>query len=51
MTASLNVHTTIFGSGLIYSGAKDVYTEDDVGDNNKKVNSKWRIEREKVIPM
>jgi 3,5-epimerase/4-reductase len=51
LTLSLNVHTTIFGSGLIYSGTKAVYTEDDVGDNNKKVYSKWRIELEKVIPM
>jgi hypothetical protein len=49
-TIDLNVQTTIFGSGLIYSGAKTVYTEDDIGDNNKKVYSKWRIELEKDIP-
>ena len=50
MTSALNVHTTIFGSGFVYSGNKSTYTEDDVGDHDKKVYSKWRIELEKVLP-
>lgn len=50
LTSALNVHTTIFGSGFVYSGNKSTYTEDDVGDHDKKVYSKWRIELEKVLP-
>ena len=49
MTQKLNIHCTIFGSGLIYSGNKDNYTEDDIPDYYSKVYSKWRIELEKQI--
>jgi len=51
LTAALNIHTTIFGSGFVYSGKKTIYTETDPGDHDGKVYSKWRIELEKVIPM
>lgn len=51
LTATLNIHTTIFGSGGIYSGNASVYTEDDLGNNTTKVYSKWRIELEKVVSL
>jgi nucleoside-diphosphate-sugar epimerase len=45
-----DIHTTIFGSGLVYSGSKKTYTEEDKPDLTSKVYSKWRCELEKVIP-
>jgi len=51
ITQKLNIHCTIFGSGLIYSGNKDKYTEDDIPDYYSKVYSRWRIELEKQILM
>jgi dTDP-4-dehydrorhamnose 3,5-epimerase-like enzyme/dTDP-4-dehydrorhamnose reductase len=45
-----NIHTTIFGSGLVYTGIKKTYTEEDIPDLTSKVYSKWRCELEKVIP-
>jgi dTDP-4-dehydrorhamnose reductase/dTDP-4-dehydrorhamnose 3,5-epimerase-like enzyme len=44
-----DVHLTIFGSGAIYSGSKDVYTEEDLPDFIEKVYSKWRCALEKHV--
>ena len=49
LTNKLNIHFTIFGSALIYSGIKQSYSEDDVPDYISKVYSKWRIQLEKNI--
>jgi 3,5-epimerase/4-reductase len=46
----LNTHCTIFGSGLVYSGIKNLYTEEDKPDLVSRVYSKWRVEFEKIIP-
>jgi dTDP-4-dehydrorhamnose reductase len=50
ITATLNIHTTVFGSSYIFSGGRPIYTEDDKGDMNYRVYSKWKIELEKVVP-
>lgn len=49
LTNKLNIHCTIFGSGLIYNGNKEKYSENDKPDYINKVYSKWRIELEKHI--
>ena len=49
LTQLLNIHCTIFGSGLVYSGEKQSYSEDDIPDNTGKVYCKWRVRLEEVI--
>ena len=39
----LDVHVTIYGSGLVYSGKKNFYTEEDEMDYTEMVYSKYRI--------
>ena len=51
LTASLRIHTTIFGSGFIFTGDKPVYDETDVGNLDTKVYSKWRIALEKSLSL
>jgi dTDP-4-dehydrorhamnose 3,5-epimerase-like enzyme/dTDP-4-dehydrorhamnose reductase len=50
MTEELGIHCTYFGSGLVYSTEKDVYTEDDTPTLTSRVYCRWRCELEKMIP-
>ena len=42
-------HLTIFGSGLVYTGAKSMYTEEDAPDLESRVYCKWRARLEKAL--
>jgi hypothetical protein len=50
MTNTLNLHCTLFGSGLVYTGDKTIYTEEDTPNLQSKVYPKWRVELEKHVP-
>jgi dTDP-4-dehydrorhamnose 3,5-epimerase-like enzyme/dTDP-4-dehydrorhamnose reductase len=50
LTQELQIHCTIFGSGQVFKGDKQVYTEEDTADQTNKVYTKWRTELEKQIP-
>ena len=51
LTKELSLHLTIFGSGLIYSGEKDIYNETDTPNLTSKVYCKWRIQLEQHISL
>lgn len=42
-------HLTIFGSGLVYTGAKTWYTEEDAPDLESRVYCKWRARLEQAL--
>ena len=42
-----DVHLTIFGSGMVFTGQKSVYSEEDEPDLYSRVYSKWRCMLEK----
>jgi 3,5-epimerase/4-reductase len=44
-----NVHLTIFGSGMVFTGTQDQYSEHDAPDLINKVYSRYRVELEKTI--
>jgi dTDP-4-dehydrorhamnose reductase len=50
LTHDLKIHCTIFGSGQVFKGDKEQYTEEDKADQTNKVYTKWRTELEKHIP-
>lgn len=45
----IGAHLTIFGSGMVYTGNKATYTEDDEPDLVSRVYCKWRVALEKVL--
>jgi len=45
----LDIHVTIYGSGLVYTGIKKLYKEDDIPDFTQKVYSKYRILLEQIL--
>jgi dTDP-4-dehydrorhamnose 3,5-epimerase-like enzyme/dTDP-4-dehydrorhamnose reductase len=49
MDACRDVHLTILGSGMVYTGQKSMYTEEDAPDLTTKVYCKWRVALEKVL--
>ncbi len=49
LTNELKIHCTVFGSGQVFKGDKDTYTEQDKADQTNKVYTKWRTELEKHI--
>jgi len=49
MDVCKDVHLTILGSGLVYTGKKTLYTEDDPPDLTTKVYCRWRVALEKVL--
>jgi dTDP-4-dehydrorhamnose 3,5-epimerase-like enzyme/dTDP-4-dehydrorhamnose reductase len=49
ITKELGLHCTIFGSGLVYSGNKKIYDENDEPDYTEKVYSRIRIELENAL--
>lgn len=51
ITKKLNLHCTIFGSGQVFLGNKQIYSEEDKAELTTKVYSKWRTELEKHIPL
>lgn len=49
LTNELGLHCTIFGSGLVYSGNKKKYDENNEPDYTEKVYSRIRIELEAAL--
>lgn len=43
------VHLTIFGSGMVFTGDKLIYSEEDVPNLYSRVYPKWRCELEKQL--
>jgi len=50
LTNKLGIHCTYFGSGLVYTTDKEVYTEKDIPTLTSRVYCKWRCELEKMVP-
>ena len=46
---TLKVHLTIFGSGLVFDGKKEIYTEEDVPNLTNRVYTKLRCELENKL--
>ena len=49
LTNTLQIHCTIFGSGYVYNGDKNIYSEEDIPNYTDKIYCKWRCELEKHV--
>lgn len=50
LTQKHNIHCILYGSGQVFTGTKQSYSEDDRAELTTKVYCKWRTELEKQIP-